>query len=83
MATKTCIFCQRSGHAKITKEHVWPQWVAALMPAEKEVPNRFRSSELEDIKTWTGGYGLQVNDVCRNCNNGWMSRLEQEVQPLA
>jgi hypothetical protein len=84
MATRTCLFCQRSGHAKITKEHVWPQWVAALMPGEsKTVPNTLRSTEVESVKNWKGGgYGLQVNDVCAHCNSGWMSDLENAIRPV-
>src|ERR1700687_6349735 len=82
MARRICLFCQRSGHAKITKEHVWPKWVSALMPgADKHVPSSLRSTELKEIVKWTGD-GIQVNDVCRNCNSGWMSQMEGEVKAV-
>jgi len=76
------LFCQRSGHAKITKEHVWPQWLSALMSGDrKTIPTTLRSTELNKVKKWKG-QGLQVNDVCSSCNNGWMSELENAIKPI-
>jgi hypothetical protein len=86
-----CAYCGQKGS---TKEHVWPRWIrnhalnamgvdddnlvtyAATTETRAAVPvearRRFGHSRLT----------LTIKRVCRECNNGWMSQLEEAVQPV-
>ncbi|MCP4539890.1 MAG: hypothetical protein GY832_22350 [Chloroflexi bacterium] len=77
---RTCIFCQEQASSK---EDIWPQWLT----------KRFPLSNASRMEAERGGHKLgtwQINTpqlllskcVCRNCNNGWMSQLEQEMKPI-
>jgi hypothetical protein len=79
---KNCAFCQRDGQ-KITKEHAWPNWIRRLFPADRHTltfamldrPKRQWSPSPDNM-------GVTVQDVCENCNTGWMSHLEHDIAPL-
>jgi hypothetical protein len=89
---KTCYFCNAAGD--LSKEHVWPQWMRQLAPAlDRERSTRtlgFARTALDswselptEIVTQPGDVlTARVREVCRSCNNGWMSRLEQHAQPI-
>jgi hypothetical protein len=88
MELTNCIFCdvglkdswlnQRDSR---TKEHVYARWFRDYVVNDKikmftsdgNTPTFHRQTELE--KFWN-------RSVCANCNNGWMSRLEEEVDPI-
>jgi hypothetical protein len=88
-AAKACIFC---GHRKVSKEHVWSQWIAkAMIEAGSGLPGFSWTVEREESpggpRTVVGkGDGnlitVKARCVCRGCNMGWMSDLEQECKPL-
>jgi hypothetical protein len=83
-----CIFCGVAlAHSSLnqpdsrTKEHVYARWFRDFVVNDKI--KMFTS----DGKTPT--FHRQINlakfwnrSVCAKCNNGWMSRLEQEVDPI-
>lgn len=80
---RDCLFCGRSGHAKMTLEHAWPQWLRALLPPK----------ESGVAQSWTPGIGKRewntgpepgftLKQVCTECNSKWMSNLENEVKPI-
>jgi len=84
--TARCIFCGRS---PTTREHVFAQWTHKYMPPPKpgrakshiaiQYPDRVAGSPFKlpgAIRDW------QVKCVCGPCNNGWMSRLETEAEPV-
>ena len=90
-ATRVCVFCGNAGN--MSKEHAWPQWLrrgATVEPTQwsysagfsrvsdsayAEAPNSVTSKQGSVLTT-------RVREVCRECNGGWMSRLEMEAQPL-
>jgi hypothetical protein len=81
-----CVFC---GNSRLTREHVWPRWLARAAPAPRPrvLLIRRRTNHLwEGQRTenqWSApAYTIRVRAVCAACNNGWMSDLEQEVRPL-
>src|ERR1700694_3884671 len=76
-----CAFC-RGG--PITIEHVFPQWLAELLPKNKPVVGVLGDPmENRIVRTSAGvAYDAQAKAVCRRCNNGWMSDLETEAMPL-
>lgn len=75
-----CIFCGNS--AKLTREHVLPQWFTSLPPGEGPFTIR-RVAEAGDTVEYTAiGAEIVVRAVCGNCNNGWMAGLEATVKQL-
>lgn len=84
--TWCCPFCGLPG--KRSKEHVWPSWLSAemhrLARAMHAVPGRQyrvrigtqfgeRTAERLDVVS---------RQVCKRCNETWMSALENRVKPL-
>lgn len=90
-STKACYFCARTGN--LTKEHVWPQWMRAV--AGDLEPQRYTHAAgfaRIGLDSWQEHPTLvveqpgsvltaRVREVCRDCNSGWMSRLEQATRP--
>ena len=74
----TCAFCPAK--ANITGEHVWPAWLSKLLPK-----TRYRNERVDGVaKTiWTTTKIDQTaNVVCKNCNETWMSDLENTAKSL-
>jgi hypothetical protein len=70
---RQCVFC---GGRPLTLEHVMPQWLTAFMGISSSITltsdgRLVRRSPKLDIK---------VRAVCRPCNNGWLSALEDEFR---
>ena len=77
---RVCFFCDET---KLTREHLWPNWIVRLF---------------EEHTSWTAGSALiesgqsrewlqstmesKSKCVCKACNEGWMSNLEQSVKPI-
>jgi hypothetical protein len=87
-----CIFCGGEG---LSKGHLFPNWLSQYLAiADPHTPQkRMRIDWLVDkrgeilnsrkVKYRSGGVGnLKVRAVCRNCNNGWMSVLEQNAKVI-
>ena len=86
MGKYRCIFCGSA--EKLTREHIWPNWLRAYVP-RVEIDGRknrhlMRTSdgEIREGKLnrpgHTAAQRLQV--VCRRCNNGWMSELQEAAK---
>ena len=79
---RRCAFCETEG--PLTREHVWPQWLKEVLPQGLQ----WFGMEVEEngVKTpriWQGEtISATVRRVCRECNNGWMSRIEEYSRPL-
>lgn len=76
---RKCMFCSEKAS---TREDAWPVWLM----------NRFPISSTARIDAEIGGRTLvnwptakpklQVRRLCPSCNNGWMSKLENEAKPV-
>jgi hypothetical protein len=82
-----CIFCQKDD-SEPSKEDVLPKWMARQFPNKKKsrftgLTGTFGDSEwpTKEIDT-VGRFGWEAEGPCRQCNNGWMSRLENETRPI-
>lgn len=77
---KACIFC---GASPTTKEHLLPEWLAREIQASDL---NVKWTRPDGTKSWRGpddSFGTTVSCACgENCNNGWMSRLEDQVRPI-
>lgn len=77
--SRRCVFC---GSADLTKEHVWPRWLSEALGGNG--PLRFERQGLGDEpRAWARvSLDVTVGVVCRECNNGWLSDLEDAAKPL-
>ena len=76
---RLCLFCSNSANSV---EDAWPLWIT----------NQFRGRQPSAVQAERAGIRLTswnthqpkltIRCVCEECNNGWMSRLENRVQPL-
>jgi len=76
-STKACLFCGSTG-VKLPKEHAYPRWLE-------------RALNIQGTITYSGGQptertghklDLEVRDVCRDCNGGWMHDLEHAFRAV-
>lgn len=80
-----CSFC---GGGKLSREHVWPEWAANILPRSSG-HTYFKLSQGPNIppkQEWaTDRQGPITNTrlkvVCRDCNSGWMNRQEERARP--
>ena len=75
-----CIFCQKD--RKLTKEHIWSDWIGVLLGETEEYTIHSRKEAEEPRKWKTIGLDHVVRLVCAECNNRWMSDLEREAKRL-
>jgi hypothetical protein len=81
--SSVCLFCGNELSGARSREHVFPQW---LLRGRGALNSAFRLA-------WTSASDEQVlgardfplrsfvaGRVCRHCNNGWMSALEQKAR---
>lgn len=77
----------------MSNEHAWPQWLGQNIEVEPTQTTRTigygrtgdeELTEAPNITVKKNGSVLKarVREVCRRCNNGWMSQLETSAQPL-
>ena len=86
-SAKMCVFC---GNPGLSKEHFWPEWAHNLFDdrppnftgvAEFVVANSLREPPL--VRERQGSMlDKKIRVVCKACNNGWMSRLEEEAKQI-
>lgn len=70
-----------------SKEHVlrrkWRTLLDETEPVPLKVDHTYSDGRRPHTDSWVGKrYEAQVRDVCRECNSGWMERLETEVEDL-
>lgn len=86
-----CMFCDNQG---VTKEHMWGRWlyersVRVNHPSIQKIrPSHVISSNSEGGSKLKNGIfsrpghplGMTSKAVCRECNNGWMNHIEDEMK---
>ncbi len=86
--SKHCVFCNCKGHK--SKEHLWPRWMHRYLPLEGNGENVREVSEhkwkdqvaSKQLRRQGNLVTTKFRVVCKSCNSGWMSELENEVKPL-
>jgi hypothetical protein len=79
---KICIFCQRDDR-KITKEHIFPDWLSKMFGDEVTGRNEGVNANGSIMFNYESKIFQQtVNSVCQDCNNGWMSEIENAAKPI-
>jgi hypothetical protein len=75
-----CIFCK--SNKKITQEHVIPKWLAKKLTEgmDSDFTAEILASDGKKKTYSIKGLNQSSRTVCIDCNNGWMSDLEDRVQ---
>jgi hypothetical protein len=80
-----CIFC--GVNRKMSREHLWPEWARKFLEADSGkavplVPHVIAGSD-GHLRQWEAPvFSATLKDVCRVCNNGWMSDVEELTKDL-
>ena len=88
MAAK-CIFCNGASGTRLTKEHIFPDWLRRLFPrspTDTHTHGHTSWKGLQPVTSLTKKQGQagsrRVKVVCQKCNNEWLSGLEKRTKPL-
>jgi hypothetical protein len=88
LPTRRCLFCETDG--ALTREHVWPRWMAAVLPHGNRFSTRGKvglrgsqpASQFGEVFESADSCSWTAKAVCSSCNSGWMSALESETRPI-
>lgn len=76
---KTCFFCGREG--PLTREHVLPDWLRSIGFKGTGVRELIQDSDMPIIMQG-GPFTKTLKIVCGDCNNVWMSAIEDAAKPV-
>lgn len=87
MSHPICVFCNQAN--KPGREHILAEWISREFPdgvwtvtnLKAAVVTPDKPELIREFKVHKS-FGIITRRPCGQCNNGWMSRLEQRVQPL-
>lgn len=84
MKKRTCIFCDTELSGKKSREHIFPSWLQERWGLNDDVLLQTHFSEHgEVLSDRIHNLGSHLcGGVCAPCNNGWMSQLETDAQPV-
>lgn len=87
---RVCIFCEKQPpEVQISKEHLFADWLRQYIPREM-TEHRTRTALVHtnepdkvSIQKRTGDpHSRRLRCVCTTCNEGWMSRLQEQAKPF-
>jgi hypothetical protein len=77
-----CRFCGATDR-KITREHVWPDWLRDYLPPFDEDADIERWSPGTSRQGWSQPFlTTKVRAFCDGCNSGWMADIEAAAKPI-
>jgi hypothetical protein len=79
---KVCIFCSKRANSD---EHVWPEWLLRIIKqwSGEMVFQAMRLNKRGETIKWNRfDPDIRIGNVCKRCNNGWMSTLEVKAKPI-
>ncbi len=85
----TCAFCGVFG--RLTREDFTPKWLSRYINTHLPPKDKWQAVEIrfggdrpyrERSRIVGGASAIKPVIVCAPCNNGWMAKLEQAVQPI-
>jgi len=85
---RACIFCEKEGD--LSKEHLWPNWLSKMYLRKGDEKHTFGSRTYLNKEIVRDGvyerpghlFSLKNRVVCQTCNNGWMSKVENDTKPI-
>lgn len=76
---RRCLFCCAIANSV---EDAWPRWITNQFKGKRPAAVQAERAGIR-LPSWNVHQPtLKIRCVCDQCNNGWMSRLENRVQPL-
>src|SRR5258706_6641731 len=76
---RKCLFCDPT---KLTREHIWPDWIVEIFPSNSSYTGTRAHSKL-GVKSWPANSITQRSRlVCKQCNGIWMSQIEAATSPI-
>jgi len=75
---RRCTFCHVE---KVTKEHVFPEWIAKLLKETLQIED-WAASRPGGITWKKPDLDVAVKRVCKKCNETWMAGIEDEAIPI-
>jgi hypothetical protein len=84
LTRRLCLFCEADLAGAKSREDTVPQWLQGeLQIAADMIQPTLTSPQGVHLKQRTHPVDqLLTGGICRDCNNGWMSRLETQTQPI-
>lgn len=78
---RVCLFC---GNTELTREHVFAQWLLDEWNIRKvKMDMQHHNFHGQKISERPLTLNSLINGlICRECNNGWLSRIERQVKPI-
>jgi hypothetical protein len=80
-----CWFCP-SNEGRKSREHIFPLWLSAHYGARAELVTPGRSAQMtgQELSRRPAKplSAFVCGDICADCNNGWMSQVEDRVKPI-
>ena len=81
---RECAFCSQPANSK---EHVWPDWLRRTEDIRAALPHVLAEQRgagaPEVVRQYEDQpYKMKTGYVCKTCNHGWMSDLEQDVEQI-
>lgn len=74
----TCVFCPRRADSL---EDAWPNWLRdVIVTDDVNAKTHMEIPAVGKKRAWSGSRAA-IRCVCRQCNSGWMSRLETFARP--
>ncbi len=84
MSQNKCLFCEGDLAGNRSREPVFPQWLLDYLGIRDEeiTPTHFSGTTGAVVSTRRHTLNeLVAGRVCKHCSTGWMSRLEDDVEP--
>lgn len=73
---RVCIFC---GGCRLTREHIIPLWLTGSLRGNADKLKH----DIEHLSSWIAvNLDFKSKYVCKTCNTGWMSQLEDTAKPI-
>lgn len=81
-SSRECIFC---GQAARSRQHIWDAWLQKALPslATMRLHHARASSTGSEQQYSNLPFRATVRAVCRTCNGGWMSDIENGARRMA
>src|SRR5262245_18995663 len=81
---RMCVFCDET---RVTREHLLPSWLNDVLSKGRHAQGTHRRGPGIDIPitrehSQSVGLNLVAKIVCKNCNEGWMSDVEDDAKPI-
>jgi hypothetical protein len=81
---RSCAFCPNPADSR---EHIWPDWLRRREDIREALPHVFAEQREASAPVITRAYRdqpykMKARFTCGECNNGWMSRLEQDAEQI-